>query len=156
MLAPLPDLTLRRLRGRPPHPLALVPSRAPSGSSGTPRTFTARPGRFHTRRSWTGSGWWGLGIVIDDPQLWSGGHGTRALRLWTAATFADTGAPVLPLTTWSGNARMLRAAQRCGDRECAQIPEVRRWQGRRHDSVKRAALRRDWPRASAGCENAGL
>lgn len=63
--------------------------------------------------------------------------GTRALRLWTAVTFADTGAHILTLTTWSGNARMLRAAQR-------------------HDSVKLAALRRDWPGASAGCENAGL
>lgn len=51
---------------------------------------------------------------------------------------------------------MFRAAQRCGDRECARIPEARRWQGRRHDSVKLAALRRDWPGASAGCENAGL
>lgn len=82
--------------------------------------------------------------------------GTRALGLWTAATFADTDAHVLTLTTWSGNARMLRAEQRCGDRECAQIPEARHWQGRRHDSVKLAALRRDWPGASAGCENAGL
>ncbi|WP_338030641.1 GNAT family protein [Deinococcus ficus] len=59
-----------------------------------------------------------------DPQLWSGGHGTRALRLWTAATFAGTDAHVLTPTTWSGNARMFRAARRCGYCECARTPEA--------------------------------
>nr|WP_198170611.1 GNAT family protein [Deinococcus arboris] len=90
----------------------------------------------------TGGGWWELGILIYDPQHWGGGLGTEALQQWTAATFAETGAHVLTLTTWDGNGRMIRAAERVGYRECARIPEARLWQGRRWDSVKLACLRR--------------
>lgn len=91
-----------------------------------------------------GGGWWELGIVIYDPQHWGGGLGRTALRLWTERTFAETNAHVITLTTWSGNERMIRSAGRVGYRECARIPEARSWQGRRWDSVKLAALRRDW------------
>ena len=89
-------------------------------------------------------GWWELGIVIFDPAYWSGGYGTRALELWVAATFADTAAHVFTLTTWSGNLRMCRAAERVGLRECARIPEAREWDGQRWDSLKFGVLRREW------------
>lgn len=91
-----------------------------------------------------GGGWWELGIVIYDPRHWGGGFGRQALRLWTSLTFAETDAHVLTLTTWSGNERMVRSAQRVGYRECARIPEARLWQGQRWDSVKLCALRREW------------
>ncbi|CAM4372995.1 GNAT family N-acetyltransferase [Deinococcus marmoris] len=87
-----------------------------------------------------GGGWWELGIVIYDPAYWGGGLGTRALTLWTATTFAETDAHVITLTTWGGNERMVRAAERAGYRECARIPEARAWNGRRWDSVKLASL----------------
>lgn len=92
----------------------------------------------------TDGGWWELGIVIYDPQYWSGGYGTQALKLWTEATFAETSAHVITLTTWSGNTRMIRAAAKLGYRECARIPEARSWQGQRWDSVKLGMLRREW------------
>ena len=92
-----------------------------------------------------GGGWFELGVVIFDPVHWSGGLGTQALRLWTARTFMETSAHVITLTTWSGNARMLRAAEKVGYRECARIPEARAWNGQRWDSVKLAVLRREWP-----------
>jgi RimJ/RimL family protein N-acetyltransferase len=91
-----------------------------------------------------GGGWWELGIVIFDPAYWSGGYGTRALELWVAATFRDTAAHVFTLTTWSGNVRMCRAAERLGLRECARIPEARAWDGQRWDSLKFGVLRREW------------
>ncbi len=91
-----------------------------------------------------GGGWFELGIVIFDPAHWGGGLGTRALRLWTACTFSETSAHVITLSTWSGNQRMIRAAERVGYRECARIPEARAWDGQRWDSVKLAVLRRDW------------
>lgn len=94
-----------------------------------------------------GGGWWELGITIFDPRHWGGGLGREALRQWTAATFADTGAHVLTLTTWSGNERLVRAAARAGYRECARIPEARAWQEQRWDSVKLATLRREWHNA---------
>ncbi|PTA67470.1 GNAT family N-acetyltransferase [Deinococcus arcticus] len=86
----------------------------------------------------TGGGWWDLGILIFDPAHWGGGLGTRALQLWTAATFAETDAHVLTLTTWSGNERLIRAGVRAGYHECARIPQARLWQGQRWDSVKLA------------------
>ena len=92
-----------------------------------------------------GGDWWELGIVIHDPQHWGGGLGRGALRQWTQRTFNETNAHVITLTTWSGNQRMIRSAQRVGYRECARIPEARSWQGRRWDSVKLAVLRRDGP-----------
>ncbi|GAA4009558.1 GNAT family protein [Deinococcus rubellus] len=91
-----------------------------------------------------GGGWFELGIVIFDPAHWGSGLGRRALRLWTARTFGETSAHVITLTTWSGNQRLIRAAERSGYRECARIPEARTWDGQRWDSVKLAVLRRDW------------
>ncbi|AZI43092.1 N-acetyltransferase [Deinococcus psychrotolerans] len=89
-------------------------------------------------------GWWELGILIYDPQHWGGGFGTRALRDWTALTFQETGAHVLTLSTWSGNARMVRAATRVGYAECARVREARLWQGKRYASVRLDLLRREW------------
>ena len=91
-------------------------------------------------------GWWEVGILIYDPRHWGGGLGTRALRTWTALTFAETGAHLLTLSTWSGNIRMLRAAGRVGYRECARVREARLWQGQRYDSVQMDLLRREWAR----------
>jgi RimJ/RimL family protein N-acetyltransferase len=95
-------------------------------------------GGFVTR-SWEDpaeGGWLELGIVIFDPAFWNGGHGTRALRLWTESSFAQTPAHVITLTTWSGNARMIAAARRVGYRECARVRQARLWQGVRYDSVR--------------------
>ncbi|WP_161881523.1 GNAT family N-acetyltransferase [Deinococcus alpinitundrae] len=91
-----------------------------------------------------GGGWFELGIVIFDRAYWGGGLGRWALRLWTVRTFEDTPAHVITLSTWSGNQRMIRAAQATGYRECARIPEARAWDGQRWDSVKLATLRCDW------------
>lgn len=88
-----------------------------------------------------GGGWWELGIVIFDPQHWGGGIGTRALELWLADMWATTDAHVITMTTWSGNERMLRAAEKVGLVECARVPEARQWAGRRWDSVRAAVLR---------------
>lgn len=88
-----------------------------------------------------GGGWWELGIVIYDPAWWGQGLGGQALALWAQETFAQTNAHVLTLTTWGGNERMVRCAQRVGFTECARIPQARLWDGRRWDSVKLARLR---------------
>ena len=94
-------------------------------------------------------GWWELGLLIFDPAYWGKGLGTQVLRDWTALTFAETGAHVLTLSTWSGNLRMIRAAERVGYRECARVREARLWQGLRYDSVRLDLLRREWQRNRA-------
>lgn len=96
-----------------------------------------------------GSGWWELGILLFDPASWGRGAGTGALTQWIGATFAETDAHLVTLTTWAGNARMVAAARRVGCREVARIPEARPWDGRRWDSVRLAVLRRDWEAASS-------
>lgn len=88
-----------------------------------------------------GGGWWELGIVIFDPCHWGSGLGRQVLEKWRDSTFAETGAHVVTVTTWSGNERMIRSAKRVGFTECARIPGARLWGGRRWDSVKLAMLR---------------
>ncbi|SMB91664.1 GNAT family N-acetyltransferase [Deinococcus hopiensis] len=91
-----------------------------------------------------GGGWWEIGVLIHDPASWGGGLGTRALEVWTDATFRETEAHVVTLTTWSGNVRMVRAAERAGYRECGRVPQARLWRGQRWDSVRLCALKREW------------
>ncbi len=88
-----------------------------------------------------GGGWWELGIVLYDPARFGQGIGTAALREWARRTFAETGAAVLTLVTWSGNARMIGAAHRSGFTECGRVPQARLWEGQRFDSVTLALLR---------------
>ncbi|MVN86239.1 GNAT family N-acetyltransferase [Deinococcus sp. HMF7620] len=92
-----------------------------------------------------GGGWWDLGILIYDPQHWGRGLGTEALRQWVQATLDETDAHILTFSTWSGNERMIRAAQRLGFRESARVREARLVRGERFDSVKLDLLRREWP-----------
>ncbi len=91
-----------------------------------------------------GDGWWDLGILIYDPQHWGKGIGTRALKLWVQATLDETDAHVLTFTSWSGNERMIKAAQRLGFKEAARIREAREVNGKRYDSVKLDLLRSEW------------
>lgn len=120
-------------------------SQPPSANSRTIALEGACIGQVHRwEQDPAGGGWWELGITIHDPAYWSGGLGTRALELWTDATFRETEAHVAMLTTWSGNERTLRAATRVGYRECGRVPEARRWRGQRWDSVRLCVLRREW------------
>ncbi|WP_221089884.1 GNAT family N-acetyltransferase [Deinococcus aquaedulcis] len=90
-------------------------------------------------------GWWDLGVLIYDPAHWGQGLGTAALRQWVQATLDETEAHVLTFTTWSGNTRMIRAAQRLGFQEAGRVREARLVGNERHDSVRLDLLRREWP-----------
>lgn len=95
-----------------------------------------------------GGGWWDLGILIFNPQYWGAGVGTQALRLWVQDTLDWTDAHTLTFSTWSGNERMIRAAQKLGFRECCRVREARLVAGRRFDSVRYDLLRGEWPQRS--------
>lgn len=89
--------------------------------------------------------WMEIGIVIYDPQYWNSGYGTKALTLWTSETFSEhPEIQHLGMTTWSGNMRMMRAAEKLGYKKEAQIRAVRYWQGVYYDSVKYGVLRSEW------------
>ena len=52
--------------------------------------------------------WLEMGIVIYEPQYWSGGHGTKALAMWIDHLFNAMPLMRVGYTTWSGNARMMK------------------------------------------------
>lgn len=89
--------------------------------------------------------WLEIVIVIYQPQYWSGGHGTSALRAWITQTFADfPEIQHIGLTTWSGNPRMMSLAKKLGMQQEARIRQVRYWQGEYYDSMKYGVLRDEW------------
>ncbi|WP_051343791.1 GNAT family N-acetyltransferase [Alicyclobacillus herbarius] len=91
------------------------------------------------------SNWLEVGIVIYDPAYWSGGIGTRALRLWIGHLFESM--PSLPrigLTTWSGNQRMMRCAEKLGMKLEGRLRKCRYYQGQYYDSIRMGVLREEW------------
>lgn len=89
--------------------------------------------------------WLEIGIVIYDKNYWNGGYGTCAIRMWLDIVFEKfKEIEHIGLTTWSGNHRMLKAAEKVGMIKEAQIRKVRYWQGYYYDSVKYGVLRDEW------------
>lgn len=89
--------------------------------------------------------WLSIGITLYSPEAWGGGIGTEALALWITQTFTDF--PELEhigLTTWSGNYRMMRVAEKLGMQKEAQIRKVRYWNNIYYDSVSYGVLREEW------------
>jgi putative hydrolase of HD superfamily len=95
--------------------------------------------------------WAAVGIVLFDPQRWSRGIGTDALRLWCDYQFrADESLPRLDLRTWSGNERMIRLAERLGFQLEARFRDARVVDGKRYDGLGFGVLRREWERNADG------
>ncbi|SFU29844.1 Protein N-acetyltransferase, RimJ/RimL family [Alicyclobacillus macrosporangiidus] len=91
------------------------------------------------------SNWLEVGIVIYDPAFWNGGIGTRALRLWIDHLFKSM--PSLPrigLTTWSGNERMMRCAEKLGMKLEGRLRKCRYYNGAYYDSIRMGVLREEW------------
>jgi RimJ/RimL family protein N-acetyltransferase/catechol 2,3-dioxygenase-like lactoylglutathione lyase family enzyme len=91
------------------------------------------------------SNWLEVGIIIYDPAYWNSGIGTRALRLWIHYLFETM--PSLPrigLTTWSGNERMIRCAQKLGMQLEGRLRKCRYYNGAYYDSIRMGVLREEW------------
>lgn len=88
--------------------------------------------------------WLDLGISIYDNHIWGKGLGTAVLRIWIGKVFEMVDLPHLGITTWSGNIRMMRIAEKAGMKEEARVRKVRFWQDRYWDSVKYGILRSEW------------
>lgn len=58
--------------------------------------------------------WLECGIGIYDPRFWNGGYGTEAVELWVGFLFENVDVPRIGMTTWSGNRRMMRCAEKRG------------------------------------------
>lgn len=75
-----------------------------------------------------------LGIEICDSQYWSRGLGTQALCAFVQY-YLGNGCTDLCLQTWSGNTRMVRAAQRLGFEECNREIGNREVRGETYDGL---------------------
>jgi RimJ/RimL family protein N-acetyltransferase len=89
--------------------------------------------------------WPALGIVIYDPQHWRQGIGYEALGLWS--DYLLQAQPLfmrLDLRTWSGNAGMMRLAQKVGYKEEARFRKARIVDGQYYDGLGYGILREEW------------
>lgn len=89
--------------------------------------------------------WPALGIVIYDPQHWRKGIGYEALGLWSDYLLQVQPLFVrLDLRTWSGNAGMMRLAQKLGYKEEARFRSARIVNGQYYDGMGYGILREEW------------
>lgn len=88
--------------------------------------------------------WLETGIVIYDKNYWNGGYGREAYALWIDFLFESTDLHRLGMSTWSGNERMMKVAERIGMKEEARIRNARMVEGRYFDAIKMGMLREEW------------
>ncbi|MDM8098546.1 MULTISPECIES: GNAT family N-acetyltransferase [Oceanobacillus] len=88
--------------------------------------------------------WLEIGIVLHEAASWGKGIGTRALKLWINHLFNQLPLVRIGLTTWSGNMRMIRVAEKLGMQMEARIRKVRYYQGEYYDSIRMGMLREEW------------
>jgi putative hydrolase of HD superfamily len=89
--------------------------------------------------------WLSIGIVIYNPEKWSGGLGYEAFGLWTEYLFQEMPELVrLDARTWSGNQGMMRLAEKLGYQQEAVFRKARIVKGEYYDSIGYGILREEW------------
>lgn len=82
--------------------------------------------------------------MIHDGLNWNKGIGTRALKLLVDHIFNTLPQVRVGLTSWSGNQRMIRVAQKLGMQLEARIRKVRLYEENYYDSIRMGILRGEW------------
>jgi RimJ/RimL family protein N-acetyltransferase len=90
------------------------------------------------------SNWLEMGIVIYNSNFWSGGYGTRAIRLWINHLFNTMPLVRVGYTTWSGNVRMIKVGEKLGMTMEARLRKCRFYNGQYYDSIRMGILREEW------------
>lgn len=88
--------------------------------------------------------WLETGIVTYDKNFWNGGYGSEAYKLWIEYLFEKTNLHRLGMSTWSGNDRMMRVAEKVGMQIEAKIRDARVVNGQYYDAIKMGILRNEW------------
>ncbi|WP_301108334.1 GNAT family protein [Sporosarcina sp.] len=88
--------------------------------------------------------WLETGIVIYDKDFWNGGYGFEAYKLWIDFLFQATDLHRLGMSTWSGNIRMMKVAEKIGMQEEGRIRNARTVEGQFYDAIKMGMLRDEW------------
>lgn len=86
--------------------------------------------------------WLEIGVIIYQKSDWGKNIATSAIKIWILELFAQHDQlPHIGLTTWSGNAGMVRVSEKAGFVHEGTIRQVRYWQGHYYDSIKYGILR---------------
>lgn len=88
--------------------------------------------------------WMEIGIVIFNTDYWSGGYGTSAFQQWVDYIFNHSDLHRIGISTWSGNVRMMKLAEKVGMKEEGRIRDARIVDGKYYDAIKMGMLRSEW------------
>lgn len=89
--------------------------------------------------------WMEIGIVIFNEKYWGKGIGYLALEKWTDEIFDSNKELIrLGLTTWSGNKRMMKLAEKLNYKCEAVYKKARIVDGKYYDSISYGILREEW------------
>lgn len=89
--------------------------------------------------------WMEVGIVIFNETYWGGGIGHEALKIWINEIFNQNPKLIrIGLTTWSGNKRMMKLAEKLGLGKEAVYKKARIVDNKYYDSVSYGILKEDW------------
>lgn len=132
--------------GDPPRPRRRLviarPQSANNGESGEPSTMLGTVSAYWEQQA---SRSLNIGICVFDPANWRQGIGYTALGLWTEYLFDELPEIVrLGMRTWSGNAGMVRLAQKLGFQEEMRLRQARIVNGQYFDAVGYGILRAEW------------
>ena len=90
------------------------------------------------------SRWLEIGITIYNSAYWNGGYGTEALNMYIDFLFKHMTIGRIGLTTWSGNSRMMKVAEKLGMQLEGRMRKCRYYNGEYYDSIRMGMIREEW------------
>jgi len=89
--------------------------------------------------------WMEIGIVIFNDDYWGHGIGYKALNMWIDEIFGQNPKLIrIGLSTWSGNERMKKLAEKIGLKKEAVYKKARIVDNKYYDSVSYGILKEEW------------
>jgi len=89
--------------------------------------------------------WLEIGIIIFNEKYWGTGIGYIALPMWIDEIFASFPKIIrIGLSTWSGNHRMIKLAEKIGLKKEAEYKQARIIEGIYYDSLSYGILKENW------------
>ncbi|MBU3176820.1 GNAT family N-acetyltransferase [Clostridium estertheticum] len=86
-----------------------------------------------------------IGIDIFKDDYWGQGIGYKALEMWIDEVFAKNPKLIrIGLSTWSGNERMMKLAEKIGLKKEAVYRKARIVDNKYYDSVSYGILKDEW------------
>jgi RimJ/RimL family protein N-acetyltransferase len=87
-----------------------------------------------------------VAIGIGEPDFWSKGYGSDAMRLMLRYGFTELNLHRISLTVFEQNPRGIRSYEKCGFKHEGRIREFLLRDGRRSDMLHMGILRQEWDR----------